>query len=164
VGLVISTSPSGLVLATHGADEAACAAALREYDRDLRLVPQDSDHFGRRVYKVFRYVGSEQPAHFVCGWWDEFGKPYDGLSVTGLLEMVKRLDRNTRSVNVDPDVRNAELRERQRREAAERIDDLAKEYDDRISGRVHTILPRGRDLYAARNRVRARTKSKEFKP
>jgi hypothetical protein len=29
---------------------------------------------------------------------------------------------------------------------------------------VHTILPRGRDLYAARNRVRARTKSKEFKP
>ena len=164
MSLVLSQSASGLFLATEGADEAACAAALKEYDRDLRLVPQDSDHFGRRVYKVFRYMGSEQPAQFICGWWDEFGKPYDGLSVTGLLDMVKRLDRNTRWENVDPDVRNAQLRESRQREAAAELDEIADEFRGRIDGKKSSPLPRSRDLYLARNRVRARTKDKDLWP
>jgi hypothetical protein len=164
VSLVLSQSQSGLVLATEGSDENACAAALKEYDRDLRLVPQDSDAFGQRVYKVFRYAGSEQPAQFVCGWWDDMGKPYGGLSVTGLLEMVKRLDRNTRSDYVDPDVRNAELRERRAREANADFDAITDEFRGKLDGTKSSPLPRGRDLYLARNRVRARTKDKDLWP
>lgn len=165
MGLVFTDTPSGLVLATEGSDEAACAAALREYDRDLRLVPQDSDHFGRRVYKVFRYVGSERPAIFVCGWWDEFGRPYDGLSVTGLLEMVKRLDRNnTRHQNVDPDEKNARLLADRKREHDERMAEVVEEFRDRIDGKSSSPLTRSRSLYLARNRVREQTKTPEFKP
>ena len=164
MGLVLSQSASGLVLACEGSDEAACAAALREYDSDLRLVPQDSDAFGQRVYKVYRYVGSEQPAQFVCGWWDELGNPYPGLSVTGLLEMVKRLDRNTRFENVDPDERNRELLERRRKEASEEMDAIAREFAGRIDGTKSSPLPRSRSLYAARNRVRASTTTPELKP
>jgi hypothetical protein len=164
LSLIYSASDSGLILATEGSDEAACAAALKEYDSDLRLVPQDSDAFGQRVYKVFRYAGSEQPAQFVCGWWDDMGKPYGGLSVTGLLEMVKRLDRNTRSYYVDPDVRNAELTEKRRREAHAQLDEIADEFRGKIDGTKSSPLPRGRDLYLARNRVRARTKDKDLWP
>ena len=164
MGLVLSQSASGLVLATEGADEAACVAALKEYDCDLRLVPQDSDHFGRRVYKVFRYAGSEQPAQFVCGWWDDLGNPYDGLSVTGLLDMVKRLDRNTSWKNVDPDVKNAELTAQRQREANEALDEIADEFRGKLDGKKSSPLPRSRSLYAARNRVRARTTTDELKP
>ena len=164
MSLVLSQSASGLVIACEGVDEVACAAALKEYDRDLRLVPQDSDAFGRRIYKVFRYMGSETPAQFVCGWWDELGNPYDGLSVTGLLDMVKRLDRNTRYEHVDADVRNAELLAARRKEAHEAIDEVVAEHRDRVDDRKRQPLPRGRNLHLARNRVRAKTKDKDLWP
>jgi len=163
MGLVLSQSASGLVLATEGSDEVACAAALKEYDSDLRLVPQDSDHFGRRVYKVFRYMGSETPAQFVCGWWDEMGNPYDGLSVTGLLDMVKRLDRNTRWVNVDPDVKNAELLEQRRRESNDELDEVLREHRDRVDGKKSSPLPRSRNLYLSRLKQR-KGRDKEMWP
>lgn len=164
MSLVFTNTPSGLVLACEGADEAACAAALRDWDPDLRLVPQDSDHYGRRVYKVFRYVGSERPAQFVCGWWDELGRPYDGLSVTGLLDMVKRLDKNTSHVNIDPDEKNARLIAERQREHSERMQEVVEEFRDRIDGKKSSPLPRSRGLYLARSRVREQTKTKEFKP
>jgi hypothetical protein len=164
VGLVFTDSPSGLVLATHGSDEAATAAALREWDPDLRLVPQDSDHFGRRVYKVYRYRGSEQPAEFLCGWWDDLGNPYDSLSVTGLLEMVKRLDRNTRSDYIDPDVKNARLTAQRRHDAAAELDAVAEEFAGRIDGKKSSPLPRSQSLRRARDKVRARTTTNELKP
>lgn len=164
MGLVFTNSASGLVLACEGADETACARALREYDRDLRLVPQDSDAFGQRVYKVFRHMGSEQPAQFVCGWWDEMGRPYPGLSVTGLLDMVKRLDRNTRGGQVDPDELNRRLVDERRRQANAELDAVLEDHRDRVDGRMSSPLPRSRDLYLARNRVRERTKTSELKP
>jgi hypothetical protein len=163
MSLVYTQSPSGLVLATHGSDEAAAAAALREYDRDLRLVPQDSDAYGRRIYKVYRYVGSERPAQFVCGWWDELGNPYP-LSVTGLLDMVQRLDRNTRGAVQDADARNAELTARRRRDAEADFDDIVDEFKDRVDGKKLSPLPRSRSLHAARNRVRRRKPGSAFNP
>jgi hypothetical protein len=165
VGLVFTDTSSGLVLATHGSDEAATAAALREYDRDLRLVPQDSDAFGRRVYKVYRYMGSEQPSVFVCGWWDDLGNPYDGLSATGLLEMVKRLDRNnSREQRIDPDEKNRLLLEERRRQSSEDIDEVAREFSGRIDGKKSSPLKRSQSLRMARDRVRARTATNELKP
>jgi hypothetical protein len=163
VGLVYTQSPSGLVLATQGVDEATAAAALREYDRDLRLVPQDSDALGRRVYKVYRYVGSERDAEFVCFWGDELGNPFP-LSVTGLLEMVRRLDRNTRGTAIDPDVHNARLVAQRRKEANDELDAIEQEYRARVDGKKLSPLPRSRNLHLARNRVRRRSPGSDFNP
>ena len=162
--MVFTQSQNGLVLACEGSDEAACAAALRQYDPDLRLVPQDSDAYGRRIYKVYRYQGSEQPAVFVCGWWDEYGNPYEGLSVTGLLDMVQRLDRNTRGQVLDSDTKNAELVERRRREANAALDEIAREFRGRLEGTRSSPLPRSESLRRARDKVRARTKTSELRP
>lgn len=165
MGLVFTDTSSGLVLATHGSDEAATAATLREYDRDLRLVPQDSDAFGRRVYKVYRYMGSEQPSVFICGWWDEMGNPYDGLSASGLLEMVKRLDRNnSRWQNSDSDEKNRLLVEQRSRQASEDIDDIAREFKGSIDGTSSSPLKRSQSLRMARDKVRARTSTNELRP
>ena len=164
MGLVFNNRPSGLVVAYQGSDEAACAAALKEYDRDLRLVPQDTDAYGRRVYKVYRYQGSEQPSVFVCGWWDEFGQPYDQLSITGLLDMVKRLDRNTRFEHIDPDERNQRLVAQRRKEAEEALDEIGKEFEGRLDGRKSSPLPRSQSLRLARDKIRARTRDNELKP
>lgn len=164
MSFVLSQSASGLVLACEGADEVACQAALREYDRDLRLVPQDSDHFGRRIYKVYRYMGSETPAQFVCGWWDELGNPYDQLSVTGLLDMVKRLDRNTRWENVDPDTKNEKLVASRREDAREKLMEIGRTFEGRLDGKKSSPLPRSRSLYQARSRARASQIPDELKP
>jgi len=162
--MVFTNRPSGLVVACEGSDEAATAAALREYDPDLRLVPQDSDAYGRRIYKVYRYQGSERPSVFVCAWLDEFGNPFDGLSVTGLLDMVKRLDRNTRSEVVDPDVKNARMIAEKRKDFEYELDEMARMYDEHMLDRKRSPLFRSKNLQAARNRVRARTKTNELKP
>ncbi len=163
MALVHTQTPSGLVVASEGSDERAAAAALREYDCDLRLVPQDSDTFGRRVYKVYRYAGPDHPALFVCGWWDELGNPYP-LSASGLLELVKRLDRNTRSSEQSADVHNAELVAHRRQDADAELDEIEREFGKRLSGKWSQPLPRSRSLYAARNRARAKTKTPELKP
>jgi hypothetical protein len=164
VGLVYSQTGSGLVIASQGADEAACRAALKQHDPDLCLVPQDSDAFGRRIYKVYRRVNAER-SEFVCFWGNPNTlEPYP-LSVTGLLEMVKSLDRNGRGD------RTASLAELERRAAEERykdgrrdLDAIVDEFADRINGRKSSPLPRSQSLRRARDRVRARTKTKEFRP
>ena len=163
MGHVFTQSPSGLVLATHGADEATAAAALRHHDRELRLVPQDSDAYGRRIYKVYRDRGNDRPAEFVCGWWDELGNPKP-LSVTGLLDYVQRLDRNTSGSVQDVDVHNRELTETRRREAEREFDEIVAEHKDRVDGKKSSPLLRSRGLHLARNRVRAKSPGNQFNP
>lgn len=153
--LVYTPSPSGLLLATHGADERSAAAALRQHDPDLRLVPQDSDHFGKRIYKVYRYKGSETEAEFVCGWWDELGNPLP-LSVTGLLDLVQRLDKNTRGGVQDVDIHNEELKASRQRANEAGFDAILEEHKDRVDGKKSSPLPRSRSLQLARARERAR--------
>ena len=154
---------SGL-LVPEGAHEAAVRKALRQLDDDLRLVPVDSDAYGRRIYRVVRYQGSERPFVPVLFWGDEYGNPYEGLSVTGLLDMVQRLDRNTRGTVPDSDTRNAELVERRRREANAALDEIAREFRGRLEGTRSSPLPRSESLRRARDKVRARTKTSELRP
>ena len=163
MGIVFSQSDSGLVIASEGADEATCRAALKQHDPDLCLVPQDSDAFGRRIYKVYRRVNNER-SEFVCFWGNpDTLEPYP-LSVTGLLEMVKSQDKTGRNVEVS-------LAERERRAAAERyrdgrrdLDAIVEEFDGKIEGKKSSPLPRSQSLRMMRDRVRARTKTKEFRP
>lgn len=165
MGLVYSSTNSGLVIASEGADEAAARRALIQHDPDLRLVPQDSDAFGRRVYKVYRYMGSERPAEFVCGWWDDHGHPYDQLSVTGLLEMVQRHDKNLRgSRQASLEEREQALRQERYKDGRRDLDEIVREFDGRIEGKRSSPLPRSVGLRMARDKVRARTKNPEFRP
>src|SRR5215510_10143671 len=91
--MTLIPTDSGL-LVPEGALEAAVARELRELDDDLRLVPQDSDAYGRRIYKVYKYMGGDRPAQFILMWSDEEGNPYPLSS--SLVEEVKRHDRNLR--------------------------------------------------------------------
>lgn len=159
MGLV--TTHGGL-LVPEGALEAAVAAALKHHDPDLRLVPQDSDHYGRRIYKVYRWAGSDRPAEFVCGWWDDQGRPIP-LSMA-LLDRVQLLDRNTRGREIDEDEHNRRLKEERYKDYLRDAEELVKEFSGRLEGKRSSPLPRSRSLYAARNRVRARTKDQELRP
>lgn len=163
MSLVYTQSPSGIVVASAGADEVTAAAALRQHDPDLRLVAQDTDAYGQRVYKVYRYMGSERDAVFVCGWWDELGNPYP-LSVTGLLDLVQRLDRNNRGAMQDADIHNSELVAKRRRDAEADFDDIVAEHKDRVDGKKMSPLPRSRGLHLARNRVRAKSPGNKYNP
>ena len=152
---------SGL-LVPEGAHEAAVRKALRQLDDDLRLVPVDSDAYGRRIYKVVRYQGSERPFVPVLFWGDEYGNPYP-LSMS-IVDAVQRLDRNTRGTVPDSDTRNAELVERRRREADADLDEIAREFRGRLEGTRSSPLPRSESLRRARDKVRARTKTSELRP
>lgn len=147
---VYSKGNHGLLVArdTAPGDEQAVARQLRDYDPDLRLVPQGV--VGRQiVYKVYRYAGSDRPAEFVCFWGDEAtGEPWPLSS--GLLDRVRELDKNTRANYLSAEAREARRRaelERHREQTAKDV------YDDlrRMPGRL-AALPRGQSLRRARSR------------
>ena len=131
---MLVTSGSGL-LVPQGSLEAAVAAALREYDDDLRLIPQDSDAFGRRIYKVYKSMGNDTPAIFILMWADEHGEPFP-LSMQ-LVEEVKRYDRNSRGNQtlINEDEANAALEKRRRKEAEEHIRNVVDYYEPYVTGR-----------------------------
>src|SRR3990172_2038428 len=99
---------SGL-LVPEGAHEAAVDAALREHDPDLRLVPQDSDYYGRRIYKVAPYYAPDPPVEFLLTWCDPSGETAYPLSMA-IVDEIRRHDRGMRGFDVPgPDVSNAKL-------------------------------------------------------
>lgn len=169
MSLVYSQTPSGLVVGSFAADDAAARRALREYDRDLRLVPPGifvrGEHESRSdAYRVYRYMGSDRDLRFVCGWWDDYGNPYAQLSIAGLLDMVKRLDLNTRGERFDSEAANAEVRARRMKDDHDQLRDLAHEFRGRLEGKRSSPLPRSASLVAARRRERERIKSPELRP
>lgn len=147
---VYSRTDSGLLVA-HDApsDERAVARQLRDYDPDLRLVPQG--FVGRQIaYKVYRYAGSERPAEFLCFWGDAAtGEPYPLSS--GLLEKVKSLDKNSRAEYVSVEEEEARRKERSQREAQQDMEDAADDWR-RNEGRS-AVLPRSQSLRRARSRT-----------
>lgn len=153
---------NGGLLVPQGALEAAVTRALRQHDDELRLVPQDSDVHGTRVYKVYRYNGPDRAADFVCGWWDERGTPYP-LSMN-LVELVQMHDRNTVGVPDDEDVHNRRLREERRRDSEREGQAIVQEFSKKIDGKSHTILPRSRSLQLARQKQRAAQPNPELRP
>ena len=141
---------SGLFFVEHGEDEARVSRALREYDADLRLVPQDSDTHGRRIYKVYRYAGSDRPAEFLLYWANERGEPYP-LSMR-LLDEIKRHDKNTRGDKFDADAEYQRVVNAGRKNFDDESQQLAEEYARR-EGRV-SAFHRSPALAAARRRGR----------
>ena len=156
------TATGGGLLVPEGAQEAAVDAALRRHDPELRLVPQNSDAYGRRIYKVYRYNGPDRPADLVCVWWDRNMEPLP-LSMA-LLDMVQLLDKGT--VGRQPTVEEAEreLRAGRRRDYERDAEAIVKEFGPRLDGKRFTPQPRSRALYLARNKQRAKQRNPELRP
>ena len=157
----LSRTQNGL-LVPEGAHEEAVRDALQRHDSELRLVPVDSDSYGRRVYKVYRWRGPDRESEFVLFWGDQYGEPYP-LSMS-IVDAVQQLDLNTRGRVEDSDARNAKLLAERRKDAEYEFDEITKAYEEHYLGRKSSPLFTGKNLQAARNRVRARTKTNELKP
>jgi len=126
-------------------------------------VPQDSDHFGRRIYKVFRYAGSERPAEFLLFWGDPSSGVAYPLSMS-IVDEVKRHDRGERGFSAeDSDVINARLVEQRRRESRDLGKAIAEEHGDRMAGKKSSVLFAGKNLQLSRIRQR-RTRPPELRP
>ena len=144
----------GGLLVPQGAYEESVARALKDHDPLLRLVPQDSDHFGRRVYKVFRYAGSERSAEFILFWGDPTNNVAYPLSYA-IVDEVKRHDRGERGFSAeDSDTINARLLEESRRKSREEGQALAEEHADRMTGKKKTVLHTSKNLQLSRIRHR----------
>jgi hypothetical protein len=154
VSLVPSQTDSGLTVLMHGSDEAAVSRALRDFDNDLRLVPQDSDAYGQRVYKVYRYNGPERRADFLFLWGDDYGNPYP-LSMA-ILERVKTFDKNQRgnAEFVNEDEHNRRLREARQKDYDSNVESIQQEELSR-KGRIYGFH-KSPALAAARRRGRRR--------
>ena len=151
---------SGL-LVPSGTQEAAVAAALKQHDPDLRLVPQMSDVYGTTVWKVYRYCGSERPAEFVCGWWNDKLEPLP-LSMA-LIDMVQLHDKNMRGNPGDVDELTAKLKAQRYADARAETQEMAREFAARMDGKRYTILPRSQSLRMARDKQR-RNPTPELRP
>lgn len=150
MGFIVSET-SGLLLPS-GSEEAAVAAALKRHDPDLRLVPQDSDHFGRRVYKVYRYNGPDRDAGFVCGWWNDQMEPLPLSSA--LVEYVQYLDRNTVGRQPDENELADRLRAERRKDYLRDAEAIVQEFGPKMDGKRSTPMPRSRGLQLSRIRER----------
>jgi hypothetical protein len=141
---------SGLVLAEHGMDGAALERELRKRDPLLALQGYLSLEHGAVVWRVVREAGEHGP-ETVCVWQSASGEPYPLSS--GLLDLVDRLDRNTRAVYAGED----EL-ERARKIARDRQIERDNEAlaDDWQFKHGRPVLPRSRSLRMARDRRRAK--------
>lgn len=134
---VYSKTESGLLVPDQAAgDEKAIARLLREYDADLRLVPQAGG------YRVYRYAGSNRPSEFILYWGDNQGNPYPLSS--RILDEVRKLDRNSRTPYLSVDALDEQRKAKQEKD----IDDATKDLSDdwkSIHGRIpHMAGMRGK--------------------
>lgn len=154
MGLVHSQTNSGLILAEYGADGAAVLRALKEYDRDLRLLPPGVSVHGadKAHWAVYAYRGEDRPPAFVLAWVGPDGEPLP-LSMR-IVDQVKQQDKNTQSVYLDAEARNAiaaEQREKQSRSEGEALVDF------HVKGAKRQFpVQRSVGLRMARDRMRAR--------
>ena len=141
---------SGLAVPLTGADEASVSRALKEYDPDLLLIPQDSDVYGRRIYRVARRVGGDRPVQWIVTWRTREG---DALPLSHrLVEKVKELDLNSRNRVDDPDDLNAQLRVERERDLEREMENLREDW----MRKSIPILPRSQALRMSRDKRRAK--------
>lgn len=147
----VSRLDSGLTVAEHGSDAVAVQRALQEHDRDLRLIPQESDHYGRIVYKVARLTGGDRPVQWVMSWRTRDGEALP-LSMR-LVDKVKELDLNSRAPKDDPDDLNAQVRAERERDLDREMENLSEDWQRKHG---QPILHRSQSLRLARDKRRAR--------
>jgi len=145
LGYVERQTRSGLVLAETGADGAAIERELKKRDPLLSLQGVLSRQYGRILWRVLREAGADGP-ETICFWQpEEGGEPYPLSSA--LLDLVDRLDRNSRGVYAGAD----ELDARRRAELARQIErDNEALADDWNPKHGRPVLPRSRSLQMAR--------------
>jgi hypothetical protein len=153
MGLIERTLDSGLIVSEYGDDHASIERELKRRDPDLTLQGWPSQTHGCILWKVVRHAGSDRPPDTVCVWQSERGEPYPLSS--GILEMVDRLDRNTRSVVVNADDLNAAV-DRERAERVNRENQAIREDHEFPHG--HPVTPRGQWLRMSRDKQRAKGK------
>lgn len=145
-------SESGLILARETSDAPALERALKQIDRDLSLQGWPRVD-GPTLWKVVRYCGPDRPPETIASWINDQGDP---MPLTeGLLDLVRRLDRNSRGDYVDPDEKNRRLK-----------DLLDKEWDrdaeaiqqDWLMPHGRPVLPRSQSLRRSRDKQRAKGK------
>jgi hypothetical protein len=152
VSLIERTLDSGLIVA-EGGDHASIERELRKRDGHLSLQGWPSETHGCILWKVVRYAGPDRPPDTVCVWMSERGEPYPLSS--GILDMVDRLDRNTRHQHRTEDDLNA-ARERERQKDLERASEGIRDNTTFKHGRP--VLPRSQSLRMARDKQRAKGK------
>lgn len=135
-------------------DGAAVERALKQRDQDLRLQGWPSITHDCILWKVVRYAGPDRPPDTVCVWQSDRGEPYPLSS--GLLDMVDRLDKNSRSTYLSEDQRDARERDRLARDKQAAYEDLAQDYEKRA--KRDPMLPRSQSLRLSRDKQRARGK------
>lgn len=152
---LVYSGRGGLLVAEYGADYASVQAALKDHDPALRLIPpgvEVADRPGREGWRVYRYAGGDRPIEFLCFWGSEHGDPYP-LS-HGLVDLMKQMDRNTRSRYLDDvaanAIRKAEIDKQYERDSEALRDDYLP-----LQGRS-PMLHRGQSLRRARDKRRAR--------
>jgi hypothetical protein len=149
--LIERTLDTGLIVQEYGMDYASIERALKRRDPLLSLQGWPSQAHGCLIWKVVRDAGSERPPDTVCVWQSDRGEPYPLSS--GILDMVDRLDKNTRHEHVSED----ELNARRAREAAKQADrDREALIDDHLFKHGIPVLPRSQSLRMARDKRRAR--------
>lgn len=153
MGYVERTLDSGLVLSEYGWDHAQVERELKKRDPDLTLQGWPSQTHGTILWKVVRYAGPDRPPDTVAVWQSDRGEPYPLSS--GLLDLVDRLDRNTRGAAVGEDELNARL-EAERRKQDER--DGEGIIDNTTFKHGRPVLPRSQSLRMSRDKQRAKGK------
>lgn len=155
MGLIHSRRDSGLIVAEYGTDGAAVRRALKDYDRNLELLPPGVDAIGgadRRHWRVYARVGGDRPLVFVTAWATESGEPLP-LSMR-LLDRVKEQDLNTRVRYLDADARNARKQEERDRRSKQEGVDLTEEHL-RSAKKFHPVH-RSVGLRMTRDKLRAK--------
>ena len=140
-----------LLVAELGMDGGALERELRRRDPLLSLQGWPSATHGCILWRVVRESGPDRPPETVAVWQSESGEPYPLSS--GLLDLVDRLDRNSRHRHVDDDEferRRVAARDRQ----VERDNEALRNDWNPRHGRP--VLPRSQSLRMARDKRRAK--------
>jgi hypothetical protein len=145
MGLDYSRTNSGLVLAMDSMDSAAVERALKRKDPELRLQGWPDREHDCILWKVVRGLET------VCVWQTDRGEPLPLSS--GILDLVDKLDRNSRAAYVDADELNRRQKETEQRKWEADQENITEDW---LMKHGRPILPRSQGLRRARDKRRAR--------
>ena len=126
-------------MAQEGRDEAAIRAELKAYDPHLCLVKQPTSR--GIAYQVW-YRATDSAANSILTWCDPDGTPRPLSS--GLMEEVRKLDKNTYGPSLDPDAMNKAMKEKKALERQIEEEEYIRETEKR--GKRSPVFHRGPHL------------------